>query len=77
MKDDFETSADGVPTSFSLGQHHRAAVKICATLFHLLYSLSSSFLVGDVGGAFLLPCEMLIPLLCNSHPCTCLQGRTL
>lgn len=48
----------------------------CATLFHLFYSLSNSFLGGDIGGAFL-PYEMVIPWLCNDHHCACLQGWTL
>lgn len=46
IEEDFESSADGVPKAFSLGQHHRAGVKICATLFYLLYSLSNWILSG-------------------------------
>lgn len=60
MEDDFESSADGVPKSFSLGQHHRAGVKICATFFTFSTLFPTEFLV-DLGGVFLLPCEMLIP----------------
>lgn len=69
MEDDFESSADGVPKSCRLGQHHRAGVKICGTSFHcssvVLHFTTSllfptEFLVDDLGG-ICLPCEMLIP----------------
>lgn len=75
IEEDFESSADGVPKAFSLGQHHRAGVKILYFTFSTLFPIE--FLVDDLGGVFLLPSEMLIPWLCNDHHCTCLCGWTL